>query len=160
MGWAFSWGEIGADFRSRVIGGSQGSSFSLPQNFYQLTSLFSSWMTCWEAFCLLREESSWVEHCINCALTFSFSSSNILKLSFVCIPIREQSPEKRCYLTLSQKPAPPSHTHSSILQPVVSGPSLSFSLAFLTFPPFSPEVLSMASVSCQAQWGSSLALDS
>lgn len=57
---------------------------------------------------MLREDSSCAEHCINCALTFSFSSSNIRKFSFVCSPIREQNPEKRCYLRLPEQPAPPS----------------------------------------------------
>lgn len=125
-----------------------------------LTSLFSSWMTFWEALYLLREESSCIEHCFTCALRVSFSSSNFCKFSFDCSPIKEQSPEKRCYpQTLVE--AHSSFPHSQLhLRPAVSQAfSLSSPLAFLTFSPSSPAVwVPIASVARTAWLDSCLAL--
>lgn len=78
-----------------------------------------------------REESSCAEHCFNCDLRLSFSSSNFLKFSFDCSPIKETKPRWRCYLRLLQKPLLlPSHT-APPCTPCISGllcpPHLSFS---------------------------------
>lgn len=78
-----------------------------------------------------REESSCAEHCFNCDLRLAFSSSNFLKFSFDCSPIKETKPRWRCYLRLLQKPLLlPSHT-APVCTPCISGllcpPHLSFS---------------------------------
>lgn len=107
-----------------------------------LTCLFSSWMTFWEASCLLRELSSCVELCLTCALRFSFSSSSFRKFSFDCLPITEQSPEKR-YYPLALAEAHPSFPHRPH-----SGPCSV--LGFLSSPhlPLSPSLPLLLSSKC------------